>query len=363
MSKLNIGMLGYGWMARVHTFGLKSINVNIDPNQSINLVAVSGRTESKLKSMAQQYGYKKYFSDWKQVVQDPETNLIDNVMPPNVHKEPAIMTAEEGKAQICEKPIAHTIFDAREMVKAVEKAQSPNMVMFNYRYLPAIMRAKKWVEEGNLGEIFQCRFLYTKQSHLSPLRPFSWKDDPVISGGGAFIDLGVHVADLLRHLVGDVKSLVSSNDQWIHSRPESKGSTVQKKVETEDAGVSILKFKKGYLGILEASKTSTGHPNTVRIEIHGSLGALMWNSERTHELYLHHQKDGENNWRIEYIPYPYDDSYGRIGFGHVNALANFIAQLETKNPSYPSFKDGLEALKIIEASYRSAKEERWINID
>ena len=132
---------------------------------------------------------------------------------------------------------------------------------------------------------------------------------------------------------------------------------------TEDAGISILKFKNGCLGTLEASKTSTGHPNTVRIEIHGSLGALMWNSERTHELFLHKQTDGENNWRIEYIPSPYDDSYGRIGFGHVHALTDFINQYEHDNPTYPSFRDGLEALKITDSIYRSNKEKRWISIE
>jgi predicted dehydrogenase len=356
-------MIGYGWMARVHTFAFKNINLNIQREPKINLIAVSGRTHNKLMEMAEKFKYKRFFTEWEQVVKDPDVNLIDIVTPPNVHRDPAIMAAEEKKSLICEKPIASTVSDAKEMVKAVESTTTPNMTMFNYRYIPAILRAKKWVNEGNLGKLFQSRFLYTKQSHLNPKRAFSWKDDPIISGGGAMIDLGVHVADLARFLVGDVSRVTSANDRWVHYRPEAKNSSTMRSITTEDAGVSILKFKDGTMGILEASKTSTGHPNTVRVELHGSKGALMWNSEKTHELYLHHQADGENNWRVEYIPSPFDDSYGRIGIGHVNALTDFINQYNKPNPTYPSFRDGLESLKIIDASYRSAKEERWIKLE
>ena len=362
-NSINIGMLGYGWMARRHSFALKNISLNSHSETKINLTAICGRTSDPLKQTAKMFGYQKFYNDWRDVIKDHEVSVVDNVMPPNVHMDPTILAAEEGKAQICEKPLATTVSSAKEMVKAVSKAKTPNMVMFNYRYLPAIIRTKKSISDGDIGEIYQGRFLYIKQSHINTNNQSSWKEDPVISGGGALIDIGVHVADLARYLLGEISEVSSVTKKWINTGPDKKETDKRKTVNIEDAAISIIKFKNNQIGVLEASKVSTGLENTIRIELHGSLGAILWSSERPAELQLHKQKEGKNSWKTEYLPSPYDDSYGPLCIGHVIGLTDFIKQYEQEYPSYPSFNDGLEAMRIVEASYTSARENKWVKVD
>ena len=202
--EIGIGLLGYAFMGKAHSNAFKKIPYIMYPPVAIpRLVAICGRNEDAVREAARRYGYEGYYTDWRRMLENDAIQVFDNGGPNNAHAEPSIAAAQAGKHVFCEKPLARTAEEAKSMLDAVEKAGVKHQVAFNYRFVPAVVQARKLIESGKLGRIYHFRAVYLQEWGMDPKMPTSWRFQKDIAGSGALGDLGAHIIDLARFLVGE----------------------------------------------------------------------------------------------------------------------------------------------------------------
>ena len=214
-----VGMIGYAFMGRAHSHALKTIpHIMYPPPATTDLVSICGRDTVAVGEAAERFGYRRHTTDWRQLVEDPEVTLVDNLTPNNLHAEPSIAAAKAGKPVLCEKPLGRSAAESKAMLDAVEAAGVVHMCGFNYRFIPALQLARQLIQEGRLGEIFHFRASYQQSGRVDPNSPMTWRFRGDVAGFGALGDLGSHSLDQARWLVGEIAS-VSWTYQDFHTEP------------------------------------------------------------------------------------------------------------------------------------------------
>jgi predicted dehydrogenase len=284
--EIGVGMLGYAFMGKAHSNAFRKIPYMVEPLPAVPaLVALCGRNEAAVKEAAARYGYQRYCTDWRELIQDDAIQLFDNGGPNDAHAEPCIAAAEAGKHIICEKPLARTAAEAKPMLEAVQKAGVKHACAFNYRFVPALRLAREMIERGELGQIFHFRAVYLQEWIMDPQFPMVWRLKKDLAGSGALGDLGAHIIDLARFLVGEPTAVSGLTQTFIKERPTDDGG--RDTVDVDDAFVSLVQFANGAIGTLEASRYANGRKNHQRIEINGSKGSIVFDLERLNELEVH----------------------------------------------------------------------------
>ncbi|MBV9282467.1 MAG: Gfo/Idh/MocA family oxidoreductase, partial [Chloroflexi bacterium] len=280
---LGIGMLGYAFMGKAHTNAYKTLDyIYTPPPAHPRLVAIAGRNRERVEAAARRYGYEKAVTDWHDLVADPEVQVLDNGSPNNLHAAPCIAAAEAGKHIVCEKPLARDAGEARRMLEAVEKAGVIHMCSFNYRFVPAIRLARDLIAAGRLGRIYHFRAQYLQEWIMDPTFSLVWRLDASEAGSGALGDLGTHIIDLARFLVGEPATVTGQTATFIKERPSGTGEL--RPVGVDDGFVATVEFEGGALGTLEATRFAKGRKNHQVIEVNGEKGSIAFNLERLNEL-------------------------------------------------------------------------------
>jgi predicted dehydrogenase len=275
--EVGVGMLGYAFMGKAHSNAMKKIPYMIYPPPAIpRLVAIAGRDEEAVREAAKRYGYERFYTDWRALIRDDQVQLFDNGGPNDVHGEPCILAAQMGKHILCEKPMARDAREAGAMLEAANRAGVVHMVAHNYRFVPAIRLARQLIESGQLGEIYHFRAIYLQEWITDPDFAFIWRLDKKQAGSGALGDLGSHIIDLARFLVGEPRRVSALTQTFIKQRPLPGGAGMAD-VTVDDAFVAIVEFESGAIGSLEASRFCPGRKNHQVIEINGSKGSLVFN--------------------------------------------------------------------------------------
>jgi len=282
--EIGIGMLGYAFMGKAHTNAYKKIPYMIYPPPAVpRLVAIAGRNEEAAKEAAVRYGYERYYTDWKVMLKNDRIQLFDNGGPNDAHAEPSIAAAQAGMHVLCEKPLARSAQEAATMLEAVTKAGVKHAVMFNYRFVPAIRQAKELIDSGALGQIYHFRAVYLQEWIMPHYHQgMIWRLDKNQAGSGALGDLGAHIIDLGRFLVGELKNVSALTRTFIPERPLSGGGLGQ--VTVDDAFMAAVEFENGAIGSVEATRFAAGRKNYNCFEINGEKGSLRFNLERMNEL-------------------------------------------------------------------------------
>ncbi|MGI6113338.1 MAG: Gfo/Idh/MocA family protein [Mahellales bacterium] len=385
---MNIGLIGYRFMGKAHSFGIDAapffFKNDIQPVKKV----ICGRTEHLVKQAAEDFGWDEYCTDWKEVIDREDIDIIDIATPTNLHKDIAIAAAKAGKHIFCEKPIALNAQEAKEMLDAVEKAGVVHMLGHNYRRVPAIALAKKMIDEGKLGEIYHFRGVYLQDWIMDPDFPVTWQLDKKIAGAGPHTDLNSHVVDLARYLVGELDEVVGMEKTFITRRPKAAVGeklntmlTADGKVETEYVDVNVddttaflAKFSNGALGTFEASRFAGGRKNHERIEINGSKGTLVFNFERMNELEFWSKEEepevqGFKTIMVTEGCHPYISAWWPpghiIGYENtfVNQFADFFKCIKDNAKASPDFYDGWKNAQVLDAVTRSIKSLTWEKVD
>ncbi len=220
---IKVGLIGYKFMGKAHSNAYRQVSAFYDLPLQPEMTVLCGRDEAAVSSEATRMGWKSYSTDWRQVIARPDIGLIDISTPGDSHYEIAIAAAEAGKHILCEKPLANTLDEARKMQEAVERAGVVGMVNFNYRRVPAIQLAKQLIESGRIGEIRHWRAVYLQDWIIDPEFPLVWRLQKDLAGSGALGDIGAHIIDLARFLVGDIEE-VNGLAQDLHQRTSDSGS-------------------------------------------------------------------------------------------------------------------------------------------
>ena len=281
--ELGIGLLGTAFMCNAHTNAFLSIPHNMYPPVAIpRLVALSGRNEANLNAAADRYGYRHRYTRWQDMLENDAVDVFDNGGPNNVHAGPCIAAAEAGKHVFCEKPLARTAEEAKGMLDAAVKAGVKHMVAYNYRFVPAIVQARKLIKSGALGRIYHFRAVYLQDWIVDPEFPMTWRFSKEVAGSGSLGDLASHILDIGRFLVGEPTRVMGMKKTFIDERPDGEGGRAT--VDVDDAVTALLEFDNGALGTIEATRFAIGHRNGNMWEVNGENGSIRFNLERLNEL-------------------------------------------------------------------------------
>jgi len=375
--EIGVGMLGYAFMGKAHTNAYKKIPYMMYPPPAIpKLIAVCGRNEAAAAEAVRRYGYEGYYTDWRKMLADDRIQLFDNGGPNNAHAEPCIAAAQAGKHIICEKPLARTGEEARTMLDAVNKAGVKHMVAFNYRFVPAIRQAYELIHSGALGQIYHYRAVYLQEWIMPHYgTPIIWRLDKKMAGSGALGDLGAHIIDLGRFLVGDVKSVSAMTRTFVKERPLSDGSLG--KVDVDDAFVAAVEFENGAIGTVEATRFAAGRKNYGCFEINGEKGSLRFDLERMNEMQVFwvdeqpKETQGFHDVLVTESYHPFWSNWWPqghiIGWEHtfVHELTHFLDCIVNKKDVAPygaTFEDGYRAAVICDAILESANGKKQVDV-
>jgi len=377
---INVGLVGHRFMGKAHSNAFAALSMFFDPSAQITMKAICGLEEDEVKIMAERFGWESYETSWEKLVKRSDIDMIDIAASTDVHKNIAIAAANEGKHVFCEKPLAVSVADAREMLEAVSKARVKHQVGFNYRFAPAVMLAKKLIDDGRIGRIFHVRGSFLQSWLVNPEVPLVWKVDKKVCGSGALGDLCSHVIDMARFLAGEFDSVMAMSKTFVKSRPvagakrEPDGAIPMVDVEVDDSAVFTAEFKNGALGIFEASRFAQGHKNDLSIEINGEHGSVKFYFERMNELHYYSAKDepGAQGFRIiqasEEI-HPYMSAWWPvghiIGYEHtfIHEFYEYTESIANDKPASPSFYDGVKCAQVVEAVEISCERRTAVTVD
>ncbi|HZG85842.1 Gfo/Idh/MocA family oxidoreductase [Paenibacillus sp.] len=384
MSGVRVGMIGYKFMGKAHSHAYRDLPMFFPDTLKPVMTAVCGRDEAGVRAAAEQFGWSGYTTDWRELVKRDDIDLVDINAPSDAHKEIALAAAAAGKHLFCEKPLALTLADSREMLQAAEQAGVKHMVGFNYRFAPAVQLAKKLVEEGRLGRIFHFRAWFLQDWIIDPDFPLVWRLQKEVAGSGSHGDLGAHLIDLAHFLVGDMTEVVGMNETFIKERPlpssmtglSAKGSKDAPKgaVTVDDATLFLARFANGALGSFEATRFAAGHRCTNSFEINGSKGSVKFDFERMNELQVYFTDDADDVQGFRRVlatdpSHAYAQAWWppghTIGYEHtfIHEVHELMEALREDRQPVPNFHDGVKCQAVLEAVDRSIEERRWVSVD
>ncbi|MBN2451046.1 MAG: Gfo/Idh/MocA family oxidoreductase [Lentisphaeria bacterium] len=378
MKKLNVGMIGYGFMGRTHTNAHRQVNAFFDiPFQPI-LKAVAGRRQDAVREFAARWGYESWVTDWRALVERKDIDLVDICVPNNLHAEIAVAAAQAGKMILCEKPLALDVEQGRRMVAAVDKAGVPNLVSFNYRRVPAVTFAKMLIDEGKLGRIFHYRANFLQDWTISPDVPqggtATWRLDVAAAGSGVTGDLLAHCIDTALWHNGPITRVNAMTETFVKERMHADTGKPQP-VGIDDACTFFCRFANGSLGNFEATRYARGHKALYTFEINGEHASIRWDLHDLHRLeWFSHGDEGKlRGWRSIHVTdhggeQPYMDHWWvpglQIGYAEsfVHQLADFLVAIAAGKPCAPTFRDALQTQKVCAAVLKSAAAGAWVDL-
>ena len=391
MKKLNVAVVGAGFMGKAHVVGYTNANKQFWPSEVIPVLkTVCDIEEDIAKDAKDRFGFEKYCTDRKDIVNDPEIDIISVCTPNNAHAEVSIAALEAGKHVICEKPIASTASDAKAMALAAEEAAKKgiiSMLGYQYRRVPALVHAKNMIENGDIGVVQNIRAEYLQSWSADPNSPLSWRFSKDTAGAGTLGDIATHVIDISQYLAGsEISEVVSNMKTYIKERPVQEGGvdllgTVKinedaekRPVDVDDEVLFLTKFKNGVVGSIEATRNAWGRHNYIYIEVHGSKGSIVFNYERLNELKVALASDPDDRRGFKTIytgpATPYGDitwnipgmniGYGELKTIEINDFLKAIAKEEQPSTNFPV---GYQVDCVTAAVKKSAEDNTWVKVE
>jgi predicted dehydrogenase len=374
--KLNIGMVGYGFMGRTHSNAFRRVGNFFQNEHEPVLKAIAGRNEANVKAFADQWGYESIETDWRKLIERKDIDVVDICTPNDSHMEIAIAAAQAGKMVMCEKPLARNTAEGEKMVAAVEGANVLNTVWYNYRRVPAVTMAKQLIDEGRLGRIFHYRANFLQDWTISADLPQGgtglWRLDAAAAGSGVTGDLLAHCIDTAIWLNGSINNVTGMTETFIKERKHTLTGKVEK-VGIDDACSFLARFQNGSLGLFESTRYARGHKALYTFEINGEHASIKWDLHDLHRLdWFDHRDEGKlRGWKSIHITdgdQPYMKNWWvpglQIGYEHtfVHQVADFLANVAGNKSTSPTFREALETTRICDAVLESAKSGRWTDV-
>lgn len=369
-------MVGYGGIGRVHAMAYRTLLFNYGlPADTIKIVGVATRRQESAQKAAAEIGCDFFTDDFHELLAREDVDVIDCCTPNRSHEPILVAAAEAGKHLYCEKPLSLGLVDGVRIVRAVGRANVLNQLTFNFRFFPAVQRAKQLMQEGFVGRVFSFRGRYYRSSYIDPDKPMAWRLSKSESGGGALADLGSHVIDLLYFLLGEFDSVQATLETLIKERPVALGSSEKVPVDVDDIALLHLRTADGTLGLVETSRMGTGATNDLVIEIYGDKGALRFSAADPSWLEVYDVRDTaaplggmrgfrrvESVQRYEGAKSPDWTMSPDFVRAHAECQFQFLKAVAENRPPAPSFADGLHIQAVIEAAMRSSDAGRWVSV-
>lgn len=382
---LRVGMVGYNFMGKAHSNAWRQVNHFFpDLPAKVELHTLCGRNQEATTKHAAIYGWNRTVNDYQALLDNPDIDIIDITSPNNQHAAMAIAACNAGKAVLCEKPLAMNVAEAEAVVAAAKKNKTINMVCHNYRRAPAIAFAKAMIENGDLGDrFFHFRARYAQDWIVDPEFPLVWRLQKSVAGSGSNGDLAAHLIDVAHYLIGGMKEVCGLMETFVKERPvlaevgaglSAKAGQKKGKVTVDDAVSFIGRFKNGAIANIEATRFATGHKNGMEFEINGNKGSICFNFEDMNRLKFYSAADpaGKQGFRDILVSEPGVHPFWKawwppghiIGYEHtfVHTVADLITNVVNGRNTHPTFSDGLECQKVLDAVDASVKSKAWVKV-
>lgn len=373
--KVNIGMVGAGWMCKAHVnaytsaFRLYGDKIGEPVFKIIMDVNEHASTEA-----AREFGFEKWTTDWLDVINSEEVDIVDIVTPNAFHYEIAKAALLNGKNVYCEKPLSLSAEQSNELAEIAKEKGVLNYVAFNNVMNPATEYIKQLVQSGKLGEIMRFDGRYDQDMLLDPSIAITWRHLVKQAGSGALGDLGSHLLSVSQYIMGDIESVNAISRIYIPERPVETGSTETATVETEDYMAFTAQYQSGAIGQLSTSRIGTGRKNYLAFEIQGTLGTVTFNLERLNEVnvYFHNEESTHRGFRNVLLGPDHGD-YGvfqpasgiNISFNDMKVIeVAKVLDAFTNDAEYVcNFEFGAKIDTCVEAILKSAKTNQWEKVE
>ena len=370
--RIGVGLIGSGFMGKTHALGFATATRVFDLPFDVDLAVLADANPELAAKAGQQLGFRRSTGTWRDLLSDPEIDIIDITTPNVLHREMALAALKAGKVVYCEKPLAPTAAECLEMAEAAESAGVVTQVGFNYLKNPMMALAREIIASGEIGDVRTFRGIHAEDYMADAQAPWTWRLDPA-GGGGALADIGSHILATARYLVGPIVELMADVQTPVGARPVSQGASETRAVAVDDVARVLLTFGNGATGSIEANWIATGRKMQHDFEIYGSKGGLAFTQERFNELQVFYVNDakGRRGFRTIFAG-PEHEPYGafcvaaghQIGFNDLKAIEvrDFLVAVAGGPKKGPDFREGYEIQKLVELAYRSARERRWLSV-
>ena len=364
-------MIGYQFMGRAHSNAWRQVGRFFDLPCEPVLKVVCGRSEQGVAEAATRLGFDEHATRWEEVVERDDVDVIDICTPGDSHLPIALAAAGAGKATLCEKPLANSVAEARQMRDAVAAAGVVHMVCHNYRRAPAVQLARRMIDEGRIGAIRHYRGTYLQDWIADPEAPRVWRLVKAVAGSGALGDIASHSIDLARFLVGEIGEVSGLLETFVKERPLPDGSG-RGPVDVDDAALALVRFENGAIGSVEGTRFAPGRKNYNHFEINGSRGSLAFDLERMNELEVYEEQGPDSGFRTVLATdgaHPFAGAWwppGHIlGYEHtfIHTIRDLLVAWASGEVPSPSFEDGLRNQQVLAAVERSAASRRWERVE
>jgi predicted dehydrogenase len=356
VSEIGFAMLGHGFMGAAHSRALHALRL-LDPAAQPQLVSVCGRDAVAAAAFGRRYAWTEAATDWHAQVADDRVAVFDNVAPNRLHLEPTLAAIRNGLHVVCEKPLARTAVEARRLWLAADRAGVVHMTGFNLRFLPAVRLARELLERGELGTPTHLRARFLASSALRADQRRTWRFQRAAAGSGAVADLGSHLVDLARYLVGEPAAVSAVTRTFVADR---EGEAV----DVDDAFAAVVGFEGGAVGTLEASRAAGRRANECSFEVDGTGGSLGFRADRLNELELTLERKESRRIEVTDPGHPFMELWWpapghAIGWGDsfMHELLHLIAAVSRRGSVRPhgaDFEDGYRCAEVCDAILRAA---------
>jgi predicted dehydrogenase len=359
MNELGVALLGQGFMGRAHARALHMLGaIEERPAALPRLVSVCGRDRDALERARARWGFDRAVTDWREQVRDERVAVLDNTAPNALHLDPTLAAIRAGKHVLCEKPLGRNADEARRLWSEASGTRVVHMCGFNLRFLPAVALAERLVSDGRLGEPTHFRARFLASSALSGEQRRTWRFDAAEAGSGAVADLGSHLVDLARFLVGEPSAVSATTRTFVAARDGEP-------VDVDDAFSAVVEFSDGAIGTLEASRAAGRRGNVCAFEVDGTRGSLSFDVERLNELELITRRKETRRLDVTGASDPFMELWWpapghAIGWGDsfVHELRHFLtaaASGRSVRPLGADFEDGYRCELVCDAILESAR--------
>ena len=377
---IGVGVIGLGWMGRVHTSAYRRVLEHFPDLGATPRLLAAADVSAERRAHAEHVGFARTAEDWRAVIDDPAVDAVSITLPNAMHREVAVAAAEAGKHVWVEKPVGRGLEDTVAVADAARAAGTINAVGFCYRFAPAVRHARALIEAGEIGEVNHYRGVFLADYANRPDSAASWRFFRADAGSGALGDLMAHVVDLTHFLVAPIQRLSGRTATVIPRRPRqpmgegTHFSRVQTdehvEVENDDWAAAQVEFGNGTVGSLEASRVVVGPRVGLRVEVHGTRGALAWGLERMNELERYQLRDdGGDEGYATVLAGPQHPGFARfqpgagvpMGYDDLRVLeaANFLAAVRDGEQRSPGLAEMVATAHVLDAIERSAASGAW----
>ena len=375
---LGVGLAGFGFIGKVHTYGYVNIPLFYDPAPAkVRLVGVCTSRPETAEKAREQGGYEFGTARFEDLLEREDIHVINVASPNDVHRDQVIAALEAGKHVYCDKPLTTCAADAEAILAAAQAHPGQiHGMAFHMRFIPATLRARQLVQQGFLGRIYHFRGSYLHAGYTDPGRPVSWRLTAE-GGGGALSDLGSHILDMMRYLIGDYAAVRATTETYVKERPAAKGSREMLPVEVDDYVALQARMADGALGFVEASRFATGTHDGASFEIFGETGALRFNMMDPNYLYAYDARvpeadlGGMRGWTqiecLQRYPKPSVLPSPKLPVGwmrfHLHSQFDFLTAITRGELGTATLFDGVRTQRVDEAVRKSAASGEWERVD